>query len=139
MYNRKMTILEFQKYILSWYKTHRRNLPWRNTRDPYKILISEVMLQQTQVARVLPKYKEFLQKFPTLEKLAQASDKTLLKVWQGLGYWRRAKYLKETAHMLVKAKAMNLQTRQHGLRQRRSGGPRAQAGKFRWKFEQPVV
>ncbi|OHA67256.1 MAG: hypothetical protein A3C82_00105 [Candidatus Wildermuthbacteria bacterium RIFCSPHIGHO2_02_FULL_47_12] len=105
-----MTILEFQKYILSWYKTHRRNLPWRNTRDPYKILISEVMLQQTQVARVLPKYKEFLQKFPTLEKLAQASDKTLLKVWQGLGYWRRAKYLKETAHMLVKAKAMNLQT-----------------------------
>ena len=68
------------------------------------------MLQQTQVARVLPKYKEFLQKFPTLEKLAQASDKTLLKVWQGLGYWRRAKYLKETAHMLVKAKAMNLQT-----------------------------
>lgn len=95
-----MTIPQFQKEILSWYKTNRRDLPWRNTKDPYRILVSEVMLQQTQVARVLPKYKEFLQRFPTLEKLAKASDKKLLKVWQGLGYWRRAKYLKETAKTL---------------------------------------
>ncbi|MBI2123963.1 MAG: hypothetical protein HYU04_01860 [Candidatus Wildermuthbacteria bacterium] len=105
-----MTILEFQKHILSWYKAHRRNLPWRNTKNPYHILVSEVMLQQTQVTRVIPKYEEFLAVFPTLEKLANAPDKKLLKVWQGLGYWRRAKYLKEIAQILLqKVKATNSQ------------------------------
>ena len=102
-----MTIPQFQKKILSWYKKNRRDLPWRNTKDPYRILVSEVMLQQTQVARVLPKYKEFLQKFPTIEKLAKASDKDLLKTWAGLGYWRRAKYLKEIAKTIVEAKKTN--------------------------------
>jgi len=83
-------------------------MPWRKTRDPYKILVSEVMLQQTQISRVLPKYEEFLKAFPTIESLAKTSDKKLLKVWSGLGYWRRAKYLKETAKMLVeKAKETN--------------------------------
>ena len=77
-------------------------LPWRNTRDPYRILVSEIMLQQTQVTRVIPKYKEFLRAFPTLAALAKAPDKKLLAVWSGLGYWRRAKYLKETAKILVK-------------------------------------
>lgn len=98
-----MTILKFQKHILSWYKTHRRNLPWRNTKDPYRILVSEVMLQQTQVARVLPKYKEFLHEFPTLKKLAKAPDKILFKTWAGLGYWRRARFLKETAQKITKS------------------------------------
>lgn len=92
-----MTILEFQKAILDWYKTNRRDMPWRNTKDPYKILVSEIMLQQTQVSRVLLKYKEFLEAFPTLESLAKASDQKLLKIWQGLGYWRRARYLKQIA------------------------------------------
>ncbi|TSC56678.1 MAG: A/G-specific adenine glycosylase [Parcubacteria group bacterium Greene0714_21] len=95
-----MKIAEFQKHILSWYKTHRRDLPWRNTKDPYKILVSEVMLQQTQVSRVLPKYKEFLKAFPTLSILARARIKRVLKVWQGLGYWRRALYLKEIAKII---------------------------------------
>ena len=95
-----MTIPQFQEKILSWYKKNRRDLPWRNTKDPYHILVSEVMLQQTQVARVLPKYKEFLQKFPTLKTLAEASDKTILQTWASLGYWRRAKYLKQIAKIL---------------------------------------
>src|SRR3989344_5594057 len=99
-----MTILAFKRAILSWYKTNRRDLPWRNTKDPYKILVSEVMLQQTQVTRVIPKYKEFLKAFPTLESLAKTSDKKLLKIWAGLGYWRRALNLKETARILVGAK-----------------------------------
>ena len=77
-------------------------MPWRRTRDPYKILVSEVMLQQTQISRVLPKYEEFLQTFPTIESLAKASDKKLLKVWSGLGYWRRAKYLKETVKIIAR-------------------------------------
>lgn len=97
-----MTISPFQKTILDWYAKNRRDMPWRKTRDPYKILVSEVMLQQTQIARVLPKYKEFLRAFPTLESLARAADKKLLKVWTGLGYWRRAKYLKETARKIHK-------------------------------------
>ena len=72
-------------------------MPWRNTRDPYKILVSEIMLQQTQVSRVLPKYKEFLKTFPTVQALAEADDETLLQTWKGLGYWRRARFLKRAA------------------------------------------
>ena len=103
-----MTIEKFQKTILDWWRDPRTRassvrgmLPWRNTRDPYKILVSEIMLQQTQVTRVIPKYEEFLQAFPTLQALAQAPDKKLLKVWAGLGYWRRAKYLKEAAKIIL--------------------------------------
>jgi A/G-specific adenine glycosylase len=95
-----MTIPQFQKKILSWYKTHGRDLPWRRTKDPYKILVSEIMLQQTQIARVIPKYKEFLQAFPTFQALAKTPNKKLLKVWAGLGYWRRALFLKETAKII---------------------------------------
>ncbi|MBI3251469.1 MAG: hypothetical protein HYZ62_00990 [Candidatus Andersenbacteria bacterium] len=61
--------------MLNWYKQHQRDMPWRQTRDPYKILVSEIMLQQTQVSRVLPKYAEFLQVFPTVETLAKAPEK----------------------------------------------------------------
>lgn len=95
-----MTTPQFQKKILSWYEKNRRDLSWRDTKDPYHILVSEVMLQQTQVTRVIPKYREFLKAFPTLEKLARASDKKLLRVWSGLGYWRRALYLQQTAQQI---------------------------------------
>lgn len=105
-----MTIKKFQDTILTWHRTNRRDMPWRNTNDPYKILVSEIMLQQTQVARVIPKYEEFLKAFPTLLSLARAKDTKLLKVWQGLGYWRRAKYLKQTAQkILVEAKKTKFQ------------------------------
>lgn len=109
-----MTIPKFQKTIFDWYKENRRNMPWRNTRDPYKILVSEVMLQQTQISRVLPKYEEFLRAFPTLEALAKALDKKLLKVWAGLGYWRRAKYLKETAKIITRRAKTAALTRRGG-------------------------
>ena len=97
-----MTVRKFQTTILSWYKKHQRDLPWRKTHDPYKILVSEIMLQQTQVSRVIPKYKEFLKTFPTVESLAKAPDKKLLTVWSGLGYWRRARFLKEAAKAITK-------------------------------------
>jgi A/G-specific adenine glycosylase len=96
-----MTIKRFQSHILEWYKKNRRDMPWRSTKDPYKILVSEIMLQQTQISRVLPKYMEFLKTFPSLEDLANAPDKKLMKVWAGLGYWRRAKYLKQTAQLIT--------------------------------------
>ena len=76
----------FQRRLLVWYHVHQRRLPWRATRDPYKILVSEIMLQQTQVDRVVPKYQEFLRRYPTLASLARARSKELRRVWYPLGY-----------------------------------------------------
>lgn len=87
--------------IFSWWKQNRRNLPWRKTNDPYRILISEVMLQQTQVSRVLLKYEEFLYFFPDVYALATATPAKVLQVWRGMGYNRRALYLKKTAEEVV--------------------------------------
>jgi A/G-specific adenine glycosylase len=91
----------FQAQIWAFYEHSGRKLSWRNTRNPYKILISEVMLQQTQVARVLEKYPEFLKKFPTLEALAASPLGDVLRAWQGMGYNRRARYLKDAAEAVI--------------------------------------
>ncbi|MBX4206191.1 A/G-specific adenine glycosylase [Candidatus Parcubacteria bacterium] len=92
----------FRKTVLDFYKKHgRHSLPWRHTKDPYKILVSEIMLQQTQVERVMPKYELFLQKFPTAEKLVEAKTADVLKAWQGLGYNRRALLLKRAAEAVM--------------------------------------
>ena len=89
---------ELAKTVLGYYREHgRHHLPWRKTRDPYKILVSEMMLQQTQVDRVIPKYLAFVKKYPTARKLAQAPLSDVLVLWSGLGYNRRAKYLWEAA------------------------------------------
>ena len=97
-----MTTAKFQRTILDWYKDNKRNLPWRNTKNPYRIMVSEIMLQQTQVSRVLPKYKEFLQAFPDIKTLAECKDSDLLAIWSGLGYWRRARFLKEACKAIIK-------------------------------------
>lgn len=76
----------FQRRLLGWYKEHGRDLPWRKTSDPYKILVSEVMLQQTQVDRVIPKYHEFLERYPSFEALADARPNEVKKTWYPLGY-----------------------------------------------------
>ncbi|HUQ42761.1 MAG TPA: A/G-specific adenine glycosylase [Candidatus Limnocylindrales bacterium] len=86
-----------RRRLLRWYRASARRLPWRETRDPYAILVSEVMLQQTQVARVLPAYSSFLRRFPTLETLARASLGDVLRAWAGLGYNRRAQHLHNIA------------------------------------------
>lgn len=99
----KITIISFQKEILTWFNANERDLPWRKTRDPYKILVSEVMLQQTQVSRVIPKYRAWLKKFPNIEALAEASVRDVLRFWSGLGYNRRALYLKRAAESLIRA------------------------------------
>jgi A/G-specific adenine glycosylase len=88
--------------LKKFYKTHKRDLPWRRTRDPYKILVSEVMLQQTQVERVISKYKAFLKEFPNVSSLAKAPLSKVLGQWQGLGYNRRGKFLHEAAKVIVK-------------------------------------
>lgn len=88
--------------IISWYKVHgRHDLPWRQTRDPYHILVAEIMLQQTQVSRVIEKYQEFLTAFPTIEDLAHAKTSAVITAWKGLGYNRRALFLQKTAQAVV--------------------------------------
>lgn len=94
-------INEFQQKIMIWWGKNARVLPWRDNPGPYEVLVSEFMLQQTQVNRVIPKYEEFLRNFPTLEDLAVAETKHLLTVWSGLGYNRRALWLREAAREIV--------------------------------------
>src|SRR6266550_4551589 len=91
----------FQRAVLGWYRERGRDLPWRRTRDPYAILVSEFMLQQTQVGTVLPYYKKWLQRFPNFGALARASEAEVLHAWQGLGYYNRARNLHGTAKIVI--------------------------------------
>src|SRR3989338_11275618 len=159
-----MTIPQFQRHILAWYKDNRRDLPWRpNVRwrkglpisprakrlagnrsparplaeswlpisskrlpqdlTPYHILVSEIMLQQTQVPRVLQKYPEFLHAFPTCTALARAPRQQLFSVWQGMGYWRRALYIQETARRIQKEYSGHVPSDLQNLRQLPGIGP----------------
>ena len=93
----KSQITKFQKLIWTHYSKHARSMPWRGEKDPYKVLVSEIMLQQTQVSRVTDKYQEFLRVFPTVKSLSKAPLSQVLGVWQGLGYNRRARFLHELA------------------------------------------
>ncbi len=97
-----MTNAQFQKIIYDYYKKNKRALPWRKTHNPYYILVSEMMLQQTQSSRVIPKYAAFLKKFPTVKVLAKSDIKNVLRLWQGLGYNRRALMLNRIAIKIVK-------------------------------------
>lgn len=92
----------FQEKIWDFYQVKKREFAWRKTRDPYALLVSEVMLQQTQTSRVVPKYAEFIKKFPTLKILAEAKNENVLRLWNGLGYNRRALYLKQTAEIVIR-------------------------------------
>jgi A/G-specific adenine glycosylase len=91
----------FRRQLLTWYRKHGRDLPWRKTDDPYHILVSEIMLQQTQVERVLPKYEEWLAKYPSLEALAAAAPREVTKTWYPLGYNIRPKRLQSIAREAV--------------------------------------
>lgn len=90
-----------QQRLIDWFAGAARDLPWRHTRDPYRILVAETMLQQTQVDRVLPRYTAFLEVFPTLEKLAHAPTAAVIQMWAGLGYNRRAVHLQRTARVVL--------------------------------------
>jgi len=94
-------IARLRRALLRWYDRHRRDLPWRDEPDPYRVWISEVMLQQTQVATVAPYYERFLRRFPTLEDLAAASPDDVLKAWEGLGYYARARNLHAAARRVM--------------------------------------
>jgi A/G-specific adenine glycosylase len=90
-----------RRRLLAWYRGHQRDLPWRRSSDPYAIWVSEIMLQQTQVATVVPYYTRFLAAFPTISALAEADEHEVLRHWEGLGYYRRARQLHRAAQVLV--------------------------------------
>lgn len=94
-------IAALRRKLLKWYLLHRRDLPWRRSRDPYEIWVSEIMLQQTRVAVVVERYREFLLRFPTLASLAAADEQDVLGAWSGLGYYRRARMLHKAAQFVT--------------------------------------
>jgi A/G-specific adenine glycosylase len=91
----------FQIRMLAWFRAHQRDLPWRRSRDPYRIWVAEVMLQQTRIAAVMPYYQRFLVRFPTVQALARAPEPEVLKLWSGLGYYSRARNLHRAAEIIV--------------------------------------
>src|SRR5713101_3709377 len=95
-------LVHVRRALLRWYDEHRRGLPWRETRDPYRIWLSEIMLQQTRVTAVLDHYRIFLERFPNVQALAAASEDAVLAAWSGLGYYRRARRLRQCAQELVR-------------------------------------
>ncbi len=99
---KKIDIAGFQKALVGWYQDNQRALPWRKTDDPYSIWVSEVMLQQTQVNTVLPYYRAFLKKFPTVRHLARAQLQEVLKLWEGMGYYARARNLHRAAAIVMR-------------------------------------
>ena len=119
--------------LLAWFAEHGRELPWRRTRDPYAILVSEVMLQQTQVERVIPRYLEWLERWPTVEALAAASPADVIRAWQGLGYNRRGLNLHRAARRVA----------EHGwprdLRELPGVGPYTAAAVARFAFGAQVL
>ena len=94
-------VTEFRQSLVDWFNTEKRDLPWRHTTDPYKIWVSEVMLQQTRVDTVIPYYNRFMESFPTLDLLAEAPQEYLLKHWEGLGYYSRARNLQAGAREVL--------------------------------------
>jgi A/G-specific adenine glycosylase len=92
----------FRRRLLNWFDRHKRDLPWRQDHDPYRVWLSEIMLQQTRVAAVMDHYQRFLRRFPTIDKLARARESSVLAAWSGLGYYRRARMLHAAAKKIVK-------------------------------------
>ncbi|HOS43923.1 MAG TPA: A/G-specific adenine glycosylase [Armatimonadota bacterium] len=133
--------LRFQRALLAWFAAHGRDLPWRHTNDPYHILVSEMMLQQTQVERVTPKYAEWLEKYPTLEELAATDVEEVKATWKGLGYNIRPVRLHSIARETVASYGGQLPASAETLRQFKGIG-RYTAGaiaSFAFRHDEPVL
>jgi len=132
-------VAAFRKIVYDYYKRHGRDLPWRETTDPYRILVSEVMLQQTQAPRVLLKYKEFLDRFPDVAALAAAPLSHVLSAWQGLGYNRRALMLKQAAERIVAHHAGVVPRNVEALVSLPGIGPATARAVMAFAFNEPVI
>ena len=129
----------FRTQLLAWYDAHARDLPWRESRDPYRVWISEIMLQQTRVAAVIAHYHEFLRRFPTVEKLARAREASVLAAWSGLGYYRRARMMHAAAKVLVRAEAGKFPSTAEKLRELPGVGRYTSAAIASIAFGEPVA
>ena len=132
------TVCAFQRSLLRWYRDHGRDLPWRRTRDPYAILVSEFMLQQTQVATVTPYYHEWLRRFPDFASLARASENEALRAWQGLGYYARARNLHATAKTVMDRHGGNFPREVEQMRQLSGIGKYTAQAMASFAFDQSV-
>ncbi|MDF1591466.1 MAG: A/G-specific adenine glycosylase [Desulfobacterales bacterium] len=112
-----------QRRLIQWYQKNQRKLPWRQTRDPFYIWISEIMLQQTQVKTVIPYYLKFLDRFPDVASLAEADMQTVLKIWEGLGYYARARNLHRAAKIVLERHGGEVPSSQQGFRKLPGVGP----------------
>ena len=115
--------LSFKRRLLKWYRHHARDLPWRRTRDAYRVLVSEFMLQQTQVSRVVEYYPRFLSRFPTVYALSSAQPRQVREAWDGLGYYRRAANLHRLARSVVRDHAGEIPNEPEQLRRLPGVGP----------------
>jgi len=132
-------VRKFRQRIYLHYEKYGRRFPWRMTRDPYRILVSEIMLQQTQAGRVIEKFKEFIAAFPDITALGGADLKAILKVWQGLGYNRRALYLKKLAQTVITDYGGVIPDNRKELEELPGLGPATSASIAAFAFNRPVV
>jgi A/G-specific adenine glycosylase len=131
--------MNFQKIVYTHYAKNKRNYPWRTTTDPYKILVSELMLQQTQTDRVVPKYLVFIKTFPTIKKLANATTADVIRHWQGLGYNRRALYLKKCAANVVTEYKGIFPKKETDLQKLPGIGPYTAAAIMAFAYNKPAI
>ena len=129
----------FRRLLLQWFDRHKRDLPWRRDRDPYRVWLSEIMLQQTRVNAVTDHYERFLRRFPTIEKLASARESSVLAAWSGLGYYRRARMLHAAARKIVKERAGTFPSSAKALRALPGIGRYTAAAIASIAFDQPVA
>jgi A/G-specific adenine glycosylase len=125
--------------LLNWYDRNARALPWRESLDPYRVWVSEIMLQQTRVAAVIPHYHEFLRRFPTVEKLAAAREASVLAAWSGLGYYRRARMLHAAAKVVARELGGNFPVTAEGWRELPGIGRYTAAAIASIAFGEPVA
>lgn len=128
----------FSEILIDWYSIEKRDLPWRQTKDPYKIWLSEIILQQTRVAQGLPYYERFIATFPTVDDLAMAHEDTILRIWQGLGYYSRARNLHKAAKMVVGKYSSQFPSNQAGLLQLPGVGEYTSAAIASFAFDEVV-
>jgi len=127
----------FRNDLLAWYDDHKRQMPWRETKDPYAIWVSEIMLQQTRVDTVRAYYRRFLDAFPTVEDLADANRDEVLKLWEGLGYYSRARYLHEAAAQVVEEHNGEVPETMDAIRDLKGIGPYTAAAVLSIAYQKP--
>ncbi len=134
-----LTSTYFTEKLLGWYPLHRRDLPWRATRDPYIIWLSEIILQQTRVAQGLPYFHAFVSRFPRVQDLAAAPEEDILRTWQGLGYYSRARNLHACARQIVQERGGKFPENYESLLQLKGVGPYTAAAIASFAYQEPVA